>query len=216
MSVQKTVYFVRHGQSEGNVGTTYQPVHSPLTGKGKRQSMFLAKRACHLPFETIISSPQVRAKDTAGIIANATSRSVEFSDLFLERKKPSALNDKAHEDPEAEALNTDWEKSLYTPGYRAQDGENFDDLAVRSKEALQYLADRPETSLLVVTHGFFLRTIVAFVLLGDKLDGDSFKHFQWRIRTENTGLSVLGFDSKLSDPAWRLLVWNDQAHLAEV
>ena len=38
--------------------------------------------------------------------------------------------------------------------------------------------DRAESSIVVVTHGYFLRTIVARVLLGPALSGEAFQHFQ--------------------------------------
>lgn len=211
--MKKTVYFVRHGQSEGNVGTVYQPLNSPLTEKGRGQAGYIAERMAALSFELIVSSPLARAKETAEVISERVRKPIEFSDLFIERRKPTGLNGKAHADTEAQALNEDWEKSLYTSGYRAQDGENFDDLMLRADQALKHLADRSEKELLVVTHEFFLRAMVAYIILGKRIDGDSLKHFQYRVRTQNTGLSVLEFDSDLGDPSWRLLVWNDHAHL---
>ena len=211
--MKKTVYFVRHGQSEGNVGTVYQPLNSPLTEKGREQAKYIAERVAAFSFESIVSSPLTRAKETAETIAERVKKPIEFSDLFVERRKPTNLNGKSHADEDAQALNNDWEKSLYTSGYRAQDGENFDELMLRAAQALKHLANRPEKELLVVTHGFFLRTMVAYIILGKKIDGDAFKHFQYRVRTQNTGLSVLEFDSELGDLSWRLLVWNDHAHL---
>ncbi|MCR4276288.1 MAG: histidine phosphatase family protein [Candidatus Parcubacteria bacterium] len=211
--MKKTIYFVRHGQSEGNIGTVYQPTSSPLTGRGREQAGYAAERAAALSFELIVSSPIARAKETAEAIAERTGKPIEFSNLFVERQKPANLSGKAHSDIEAQKLNGDWEKSLYTSGYRAEDGENFDDLILRAVQALKHLADRPEKDLLVVTHGFFLKTMVTRILIGKTINGDSFKHFQYRVRTQNTGLSVLEFDSDLDDPSWRLLVWNDHAHL---
>ena len=78
----KTIYFVRHGQSEGNVSAVYQTVSSPLTEGGKRQARFIAERCSKLPIEAVVSSTQLRAKETASIIAEKTGHTVEFSDLF--------------------------------------------------------------------------------------------------------------------------------------
>lgn len=107
-------------------------------------------------------------------------------------------------------------KSLYTPGMRAEDGENFEDLVARADKALDFLLNKTGQSLVVVTHGYFLRTIVARVLLGDVLSGDAFRNLHRNATMENTGLTVLryrdGFEEK---PAWRLQVYNDHAHLAD-
>jgi broad specificity phosphatase PhoE len=52
-----------------------------------------------------------------------------------------------------------WTQSLSTPGMRVEDGENYDDLLTRADAALALLHDRAESSIVVVTHGYFLRTI---------------------------------------------------------
>src|SRR5712671_4744943 len=69
----------------------------------------------------------------------------------------------------------------------------------------------------VVTHGYFLRTIVARVLLGPALSGEAFQHLQRVAAIENTGLTVLRYQGGLEDdPCWRLWIYNDHAHLADV
>jgi len=213
--MKKTVYLVRHGQSEGNVGNTYQSVSSPLTSLGRKQAECIADRALKLPFEILISSSVMRAKQTAEIISIKSNKPIEFSDLFVERKKPTNLSGKSHSDKEAEELNKNWGKSLYTSGYWALDGENFDDIILRADQALRYLENQEEENILVVTHGFFLKVLVARILLGREMVGAKFRHFQSRIKISNTGLSVLEFDSDLDDPSWRVLVLNDKAHLGE-
>ena len=42
-------------------------------------------------------------------------------------------------------------------------------------------------------HRYFLRTIVARVILGKALSGDAFKHFHAVASMENTGLTVLRY-----------------------
>jgi hypothetical protein len=68
----------------------------------------------------------------------------------------------------------------------------------------------------MVTHGYFLRTIVARVILGKALSGDAFKHFHAVASMENTGLTVLRYQVGVDQgPCWRLWIYNDHAHLAE-
>ena len=59
------------------------------------------------------------------------------------------------------------EESLYTRSMRVEDGENFEDLIARADRALTFLGERREASLAVVTHGFFLRTLVARAVFAD-------------------------------------------------
>jgi broad specificity phosphatase PhoE len=138
----------------------------------------------------------------------------EYSELFVERIKPSRTGGKPYYDEEANALWRNWTASLYTPAMRVADGENFDDLIWRAYTALAFLKDRAEQSLVVVTHGYFLRTIVARVLLGDLLSGHAYRRFQRTTSVENTGLTVLRYHDAFEDEAcWRLWTHNDCAHL---
>lgn len=214
--IQKIVYFVRHGQSVDNVTPVFQSPDSPLNEKGKKQAESIAQRVSKLSFDVLIASPFERAKQTAEAIAKATGKQPEYSELFVDRVKPAYINGKPYTDEKANTFWREWEKSLYTPSMRAEDGENFDDLVARADKALAFLQSRMEQSLVVVTHGYFLRTIVARVLLGDLLSGETFRNIQRTAAMENTGLTVLqyreGFEEK---PAWRLWIYNDHAHLAD-
>jgi probable phosphoglycerate mutase len=214
MKIEKTVYFVRHAQSEDNAAPVFQSKNSPLSEIGRRQAQRVAGRLSKLPFEAIIASPQRRAKETAETIAQATGKELKYSELFVERIKPARIDGKTHGDEEANALWRDWTKSLYTPGMRVEDGENFDDLIIRADTALAFLKDRAEPSLVVVTHGYFLRTMVARVLLGDSLSGEVFRRLQRVWSMENTGLTVLRYhDAFEEECCWHLWIHNDHAHL---
>ena len=192
----------------------FQAPHSPLDETGKHQAQRVATRVARLSFDTLLSSPFSRAKETAEAIAKATGKEPEYSDLFVERLKPTSIDGKLFSDPEAAALWRAWNESLYVSGARVLDGENFDDLLVRADRALAFLTARPEQSLVVVTHGYFLRTLVARVLLGDALSGDTFQRVQRMASTENTGLTVLRYQGAFEEePWWRLWTYNDHAHL---
>lgn len=214
--IEKIVYFVRHGQSADNVAPVFQSPNSPLNEKGKKQVESIAQRVSKISFDALIASPFERAKQTAEAIAKATGKKAEYSDLFVERVKPTYINGKPYTDEKANTLWREWEKSLYAPGIRAEEGENFDDLVARADKALTFLQNRTEQSLVVVTHGYFLRTIVARVLLGELLSGEAFRNIQRTAAMENTGLTVLQYRESFEEkPAWRLWIYNDHAHLAD-
>jgi broad specificity phosphatase PhoE len=212
----KVVYFVRHGQSEDNVAPVFQSPHSPLSAVGRQQAERIAERVSHLSFDALLASPYQRAKETADAIAKVTGKVPECVELFTERVKPTSINGKPYTDAKAQRTWRAWEHSLYTPGMRVEDGENYDDLITRAEKALALLTDRAEPSIVVVTHGYFLRTIVARVILGEALSGDIFKHFHTVASMENTGLTVLRYQVGVDEgPCWRLWIYNDHAHLAE-
>jgi len=209
----KKIYFVRHGQSEGNVGPLRQSAETPLTEKGREQAAYIAKRAKNLPIEAIVASPMTRARDTAEVISGEIGLSIEFSDLFVERRRPSVSLGKPKDDPEMVALEEAIRNNFHAAPYtRLSDEENFEDLKERARQALDFLASREEEHILVVTHGFFLRVVLALVTLGESLTGEECGKFVRTFETENTGVSVFLYDENRPN-RWRLWVWNDHAHL---
>lgn len=212
--ILKTVYFVRHGQSEANATPIYQPDDSPLSELGRRQAELIAGRVARLSFEALITSPLPRASATAEAIARATGKTPEGSDLFVERKKPTRLFGKSYEDVAMAKLYHAWNESVYTAGMRVEDGENYEDSVERADKALGFLLQRPEKTLVVVTHGNFFRTILARVVLGDLLTPATYKRFQTRNWVmENTSLSALKYDNFYGEQAWGVWIYNDHAHL---
>ncbi len=212
-STEKIIYLVRHGQTHGNVDPVFQGVDSTLNTTGREQAEQVAQRVARLSFDTLVASPRMRTRETAEIIARATGKTPEYADVFVERTKPTRVDGRPYTDTEANALWQLWEQSIYTPGMRAEDGENFDDIIARADKALDFLQNRFEQALVVVTHGHFLRTLVARILLGSSLTGDNFRHFQASIKTENTGITVLKYDAARTEAPWRLWIYNDHAHL---
>ncbi len=214
----KTIYLVRHGQSEGNASGVFQKRDVPLTAKGLEQAAFIARRAAKLDFDVIIASPLLRAKQTAAAIAEETGKPIEYSELFIERGIPSELRGKHKDDPAIQDLILAMHR-FDKPHHRHSDEENFDDLKARASAALSYLEKRPEDNMLVVGHGFFTRSIIARVLLGEGITGLEFLNVIRSLRTRNTGLSVLHFKEGVTmgnegpESPWQLLVWNDHAHL---
>jgi broad specificity phosphatase PhoE len=212
----KVVYFVRHGQSEDNVAPVFQSPDSPLSAVGRQQAARIAERVSTLSFDALLASPYRRAQETAAVIGTVTGKIPEFHALFTERVKPTSINGKPLTDAIAAQVGRAWTQSLSTPGMRVEDGENYDDLITRADAALALLQARAEPSLVVVTHGYFLRTIVARVILGNALSGNAFQHFHTVASMENTGLTVLRYQGGVEDgPCWRLWIYNDHAHLAD-
>lgn len=211
----KTIYLVRHGESEINVSDVFmEDAPPPLTELGKEQSRFLATRAKKLNFDVLIASPFERTKQTAEMIAEETRHPIEYSDLFTERTMPMSLVGKSRSDPEAKRLFDAAVRSSRESGEERVEGtETFEEMKERAGRALQFLEQRPEKVILVVGHGFFTRMLIAHMLYGEEMTSQDFAPFEWGLRTTNTGISVLKFDPTDSHRTWWLLVWNDHTHL---
>lgn len=212
-SIQKTIYLIRHGQSEGNISPVFQSFDSPLSSNGREQAVAVASRVKKIEFDIIVSSPQMRAKQTAEEISKFTGKNITYSDFFIEIKKPASIENKPHTDTIAQRVYKEWRKSLFTNGMRIEEGENYDDLIQRSSQALEYLANLKEKEIVVATHGFFLRTIIANVLFGSRITPDIYRAFIDHTEAQNTGISVLHYTQDEFEYKWRLWIYNDHAHL---
>jgi broad specificity phosphatase PhoE len=208
----KTIYFVRHGESKGNASDRYQMDSSPLSERGRAQAGRIAKRTSRLSVEAVISSTMPRASETAEIISDLVGLPVEHSDLFVERKRPSAQKGLIRTSPEAEEMDKGIIRSSAEAGYRYADEENFDDLTLRSGQVLTYLEKHPANQLLVVTHGLFLRVLLAKAIYGANLTGEECTNIIGTMQTANTGITVFTYDAERSRP-WHVITWNDHAHL---
>lgn len=216
----KTVYFVRHGESEANTNDLLIGPTAPLTEKGREQARFIAERATKLPIDAVVASNMARAQETAAIICEQISKQYDVSELFRERRWPKSVQGLDRTEDATIAKLREWYKTFYEPDTRVEDGENFADLKQRAGEALHYLEERPEKNILVATHGFFVRMVLARVLLGGSLTPEEFFSIAAAVRTENTGISVLQYYAEEAErvdmyphKGWITRVWNDHAHL---
>ncbi|MEI6400195.1 MAG: histidine phosphatase family protein [bacterium] len=213
----KKIYFVRHGQSEGNAGNIRQMTETPLTELGIKQSEFIADRIRTLSIEKIVSSTMFRAKQTTEIISKKVTAPIEYSDLFVERRRPSEQYGIPKDDPvslNAERLIR--ENFAVNLEYHYSDEENFLDLKNRANRALQFLINLPEDNILVVIHGHFLKIIIAYAIFGENLTANECESFMRSFRMNNTGITLISYkEDNLSDP-WNIETWNDVSHLEEL
>ena len=90
--VKKVINFVRHGQSNDNALPVFQSTDSPLSKNGQAQAKQIANRVSKLSFDSLISSPLLRAKETAEAISQAAGKEIEVSSLLVEMIKPKTIN----------------------------------------------------------------------------------------------------------------------------
>ena len=208
----KTVYFVRHGESISNVSGAHQGFDEPLSEHGQHQAGVIAERAASLPVEAFVASPVVRARQTAERIAERIGKTPEFCDLFVESIGPKKFWGLGPDDPEAAAAYKQIRERYGEPGWRLLDEENFDDHTARAKAAFAYLENRPEENILVVTHGHFLRILIAHCIFDMQPTPQEIRKITNNLDSANTGITILRHEEPHEKP-WRLWVFNDHAHL---
>jgi broad specificity phosphatase PhoE len=205
------VYFVRHGESELNAKQMHQPFDSKLSLEGIKQAEFLSERLSTVKIDEIISSPFERAKQTAEIIANKINRNVIFSDLFVERKRPTEVENKHTQDPAVIEIKKQIKDNYHNLAWKYSDEENFQDVKERSLAAVRYLEGVGKENVLIVTHGTILRAIIGVMMFGDKLTSEVEERTRHFMMVGNTGLTMCEF----KENKWKLITWNDQAHLGD-
>jgi len=200
------VYFItllRHGESEGNSSGVLQGQSDyPLTPIGLEQAQRLADcwNSQEAKFDLIISSPLLRASQTAAIIANALKVPMELDSAWRERSFGSLqgtnLNELDQRFPPVDFYHP------YNP--IGGNGESQMDLYARASLALQNLLRRPVGSYLVVSHGGILNKAL-YVIMGITPQG----HYNSPIfHFGNTGYAQFRYNS--STRQWAVLSLNSQ------
>jgi len=98
------------------------------------------------------------------------------------------------------------------PDWHHSDEESFNDSLARAHEALAYL-ESLDGDTVVISHGHFIRLLVALVATSRKLDGATWQNMNGSFFSTNTGITTLTYNEENKD--WQILTFNDHAHFAE-
>ena len=220
-----TLVLTRHGLTprsdpEQHLG---QRIDIELSPPGQAQAVALAVRLEHVRFERIFTSPLVRARETASIIA-----------------KRSPGNPPIEADPRLREMDYGHWEGLTYPQIDARDrverkrweadpaktkcpgGESGNDVATRVRSFLADLlathaaqaadgagagADTAERPVLVVAHSSLNRILVCVAL------GIEIREFRLRLQQSQANLTALRFEHGSGPGDARLILLNDLAHL---
>lgn len=159
IQIMKTLYFVRHGESIFNKSSSWvgSSIESPLTELGISQAKQTASDIISqgLKFDLIISSPLIRALDTATIICNIIQYPIKnlVIDPNITERNFGILEGNKDMTTELEyaksELNID----------NIQGVEKVADLQKRADEFYKYLRTLSEENILIVGHGAFGRAL---------------------------------------------------------
>jgi len=154
---------VRHGQSVGNRdGIVQGHLDSPLSDLGRRQAEALATawRADGVRFDHLLSSPLLRARQTAEILARSLGLDLEAEAVWMERDLGRAQGmlltdflDVSHRQPAPTPFQPTFES-----------GESAWELHARAARALQGIVNRTAGKYLIVSHGGLLNAVLRVAL----------------------------------------------------
>jgi len=213
----KVIYFIRHGQSEGNKKGLLQSENDPLTELGKKQIALVAQRAPSLNAEVILSSTMPRALETAKAIAETTGLQIEEKKTLEEFRVPSMLEGLAIDSPESRAFHIELYENIHNKDWHYADEENYFDCHERAAEVVEDLKNREEKTVLVVTHGAFIRFILSTMMSHGAPDPATTTRLFYFMKKENTGITKIHYHERpLAAKAtnWNMTIWNDYSHLS--
>jgi uncharacterized phosphatase len=217
--MKKNIYFIRHGESEGNKNEIVQNHATPLSEKGIAQAKLAQDKVSKINIDTYITSEMQRAKHTGEIIffnnLNGDISKILHSDLFREYILPTSLHGLPVKSPEHDNLLKLWEENKDDENYKFEDEETDVEFKERLGQALDYLANVEGENIAVVTHGYFLRNLLAYILLDGKGSAAEIDVVANRMTTNNTGITKILFNDAKQNK-WKISVFNDHSHLMDL
>ncbi len=199
--------FVRHGESESNLGK-YFTGHTDvaLTDKGRAQAACAARALKDVPIDAAYASDLVRAYETGSIIAREHGLKVipnrNLREIYAGKWEGvpfSELDALFHEDYRA------WTEDM--ANCRCTDGESIRELAVRIRTECEAIARREEgKTVLIATHATPIRVMQ---LVWQNLRVEDIAAISWVM---NASISVVDFE----DGKWSPVAIGSASHLGEM
>ncbi len=134
------LFIVRHGETEANEkGIEAGPLDYPLTKKGVKEALFIAKTLSKVKINAVYSSPVFRAQETAKILARPHKLKVKTLEELTEAKiKPEFVGKEGRH------------HMLTTPEAFT---ETNNDLLERTGKAIEIIKKEAEGNVILVSHG---------------------------------------------------------------
>lgn len=166
------ILFARHGESTANLTRTFSnrdPWH-PLTELGRRQAHELAERLVDEVIGRIVSSPAVRAQETAAIVAESLGAKVEVVEALRE------FDVGVWEGTDSAEGWAEWRRVVdaWRAGdsdARTEEGESLREITARFEGWLISVGTGlEEHSLLAISHGGLYGAVLPRILAGVEPD----------------------------------------------
>jgi broad specificity phosphatase PhoE len=191
----KEIYFIRHGETEWNKLKLGQGSRNdiPLNKDGKMQAKLTGKylnkyRQNDKEFDLILSSPMLRTKETAEIIAKQIDYKkdiiyfkeliekdqglISIGKIYEELKKDNFYDDffkwvdlyEKTIDPIEKALFNEKNKKLFNKIIKKYEMETEENIQKRIKFVLKYIEKCKENKILVISHGGTINELNKYIL----------------------------------------------------
>lgn len=204
------LYLIRHGQTLLNQSNVHQYSTTPLSEKGLLQAEVLARRLEHAHIDRIYSSPMLRAQQTAQVISKYSKKELITLDELREVKRPSQIEGRTHTDPVVLEIKKKLKENAHQMDWHYSDEENFFDVKKRVLTVMKSLEKHEDDSILLVTHGTFIKMFLAVALFEEDLTLAEFENINATFEITNTGITEFELQE---NSFWKIVTVNDTTHL---
>lgn len=199
----KQIYILRHGQTDYNLQGIIQGggVDSSLNNTGREQALAFHAAYAHLPFEVVLTSSLKRTHQTV----------LPFLERGLSWEQHPEINEMGWGDHEGKratdvsmgeykAVVEAWNNGRFNAAM--PNGESAAQLQTRLRLFIDRLSQRPESLILVCSHGRAMRGLMCMLNDEPLTEMDHYTH-------SNTGLWVVS----QTGTSFELTLRNDTSHL---
>ena len=160
----KTIYFVRHGQTEWNAVQRMQGRwNSDLNELGRLQAREAGRLLEGLGLDALISSTLDRARQTAEIISGYVGLPITYDERIVEWDCGEWSGHLRAE--VAERWAEEYAALLADPfHYRGPSCENYPDMCERARPFVDDVRRMDESSIAIVSHGMIGRVMISLLL----------------------------------------------------
>lgn len=204
------IILVRHGENKANITKeySYKTVDYSLTAKGIRQAIQVANCLKQYRVDKLLSSPLLRAKETAAQIASAVNGNVALEEDLREINVGHLDGLVANEENRQRffAVINEWNQGNLEKRFLG--GESGRELRERFCRVIQKVATDNDGIVVLVGHaGIFTNGVMALCKITD--------FTRLTARYDNCSISKIAVDRSVAGRTYRLVSWNDTDHLLD-
>jgi broad specificity phosphatase PhoE len=206
---------VRHGESLSNAHPEAVALSEEegdrLTDEGRRQSEAAARALRGSGATRLLTSRMRRATETAAVIARGLGLEAEIDPGIHELRESAGYGSLPPEEQKLHRWSAWMAEHGDDPDYSYNEGESFNELRARVRDFQRRMATAGPGTVIAITHGIFLRFLLADILWGDRFRAADVQRL-WLLRTINGGISVFEHGERHHSadpdlPGWTCRTW---------
>ncbi len=213
------VYFIRHGQTEGNRLHRHQFPETPLNELGHRQAAVVSDLVPAFGPTHLVTSTLTRARQTTAAIARTTKLEPVEHGALIEIQRPPHIQGLHYAHPKSIWYLVRWLLTGWSNFVTNGRGESYGSLISRIEESKRYLETfPPDAKILVVSHSVFINFFVAHICNDRPISFFSaFLRFAKIINLDNSSVTHVRFrpDAAPGTCAWEVVSFDNDAHVVK-